>query len=253
MRSSVLLHPLCAPLAQALVAAGTPEYRVISICLGHLDAQALQAARVSLTAIDCPTGPTINDSLLISTRPPTELPSILTRVTHAASTRLGYTVNFKYLPHLTKLNQPCPDLASIATALHLTPPPTPSDALSSNSSPGSSRSRSQSPRLPRPASSTDSESSPTPRPSPVPPDHSTLSHLLNPEPPPPAPTRDNPDVVNRSCPPSPHSNPSPQLSHSMTPEPIHSTHPSESPPPSPLRADRQPLCSLYMLRTSRTR
>ena len=52
MRSSVALHPLCTPLAQALTAAGTLEYRVISICLGHLDAQALQAAREALTAID---------------------------------------------------------------------------------------------------------------------------------------------------------------------------------------------------------
>ena len=72
MRSSVLLHPLCAPLAQALTAAGALEYRVISICLGHLDAQALLAARESLVTINYPTGPTINDSLLISTCPPAE-------------------------------------------------------------------------------------------------------------------------------------------------------------------------------------
>ena len=139
MRSSVALHPLCVPLAQALTAAGTLEYRVISICLGHLDAQALQAARDSLTAIGCPTGPTINDSLLISTRLPVARPSILSCVTRAASTRLGYTVNFKYLPHLTKPDQPRPDLASIATALHLAPPPSPTDLSSTDSNSEPSR------------------------------------------------------------------------------------------------------------------
>ena len=70
MRSPVLLHSLCAPLACALTASGVEEFRVISICLGHLDAQSLHAARLSLAAVNCPTGPTINDSLLVTTCPP---------------------------------------------------------------------------------------------------------------------------------------------------------------------------------------
>ena len=166
MRSSVLLHPLCAPLAQALTAAGALEYRVISICLGHLDAQALLAARESLVTINYPTGPTINDSLLISTCPPAERPSILARVTRAASNRLGYPVKFTYLPHLTKPDKPCPDLASIATALHLTPPSSPSGS----SSPGSSHesSHSPSPLALRPAASSDSDPEPAHSPSPPP-------------------------------------------------------------------------------------
>ena len=96
MRSSVLLHPLCAPLACALTASGVEEYRIISICLGHLDAQSLHAARMSLAAINCTTGPTINDSLLVTTRrPPSERPSILARVTAAAAAHVLFPVTFK--------------------------------------------------------------------------------------------------------------------------------------------------------------
>ena len=178
MRSSVLLHPLCVSLAHTLTAAGTLEYRMISICLGHLDAQALQAARDSLTAIDCPTGPTINDSLLVSTRPLAERPSILTRVTRAASNRLGYPVKFTYLPHLTKLDQPRPDLASIATALHLAPPPSPSGLSSPGSGPESSRP--PPPLLLHPAASSDSNLPPScsPSPPPVPAGSAVSAHDL---------------------------------------------------------------------------
>ena len=181
MRSSVLLHPLCVPLAQALTASGVQEYRAISICLGHLDAQALQAARESLTAINCSTGPTINDSLLISTRPPAERPSILARVTHAASTRLGYDVNFKYLPHLTKPDQPRPDLAAISAVLHLAPTPSPSDAMSS----GSRHESSPSPSPPTLRPAAPSDPNPlllhTPSPSPIPADnHAASPHPLSP-------------------------------------------------------------------------
>ena len=56
---------------------------------------------------------------------------------YAASTRLGYPVKFTYLPHLTKLDKPRPDLSSIATALHLAPSPPPSDSPSSDPSHGS--------------------------------------------------------------------------------------------------------------------
>ena len=246
MRSSVLLHPLCTPLAQALTAAGTLEYRTISICLGHLDTQALQAARESLTVIDCPTGPTINDSLLISTRPPTQRPSILACITHAASTRLGYPVKFTYLPHLTKPDKPRPDLSSIATALHLAPPSPPSPPLSDSSSPDSSRetSHSLSPPLPRPTSPSDSNLSPTPPPCLISPDRVPLAHPLNPEPPSPLPACDDPDVMSHGCPLGPHSNPSPQPSLAVTPEPVCPPLPLGSLPPSPLQPNWLPRCSL---------
>ena len=261
MRSSVALHPLCAPLAQALTSTGVLEYRVISICLGHLDTQALQAARESLTAVDCPTGPTINDSLLISARSPAERHSILTRVTRAASSHLGYPVTFKYLPNLTKPDKPRPDLVSIATALHLSPPPSLSDLSPACPSPQTSRSPSPLPpchpstSLPHLAASSDSNLAPSHSPPPplMPTSQATPAHnRSNPDSNPPSPllSHDSPDIVNVDDPLSLHSSLTPQLSHPLAPEPITSPYPSESPastpiqPPQPSQPHTRPRCSL---------
>ena len=155
MRASVLLHPLCVSLARALTAAGTEEYRAISICLGHLDTEALHAARESIHAIGIATGPTINDSLLISTQPSSERPRVLTHVMNAAATHLGFPVTFKYLPHLTKSEDPLPTLEAIATALHLSPPHHASPETSS----------SEASRSPSPVTDTDPEPNCYPDPS----------------------------------------------------------------------------------------
>ena len=155
MRASVLLHPLCVSLARALTAAGTEEYRAISICLGHLDTEALHAARESIHAIGIATGPTINDSLLISTQPSSERPRVLTHVMNAAATHLGFPVTFNYLPHLTKSEDPLPTLEAIATALHLSPPHHASPETSS----------SEASRSPSPVTDTDPEPNCYPDPS----------------------------------------------------------------------------------------
>ena len=62
MRTAVPLHPLCAPYAQALTAAGNTAGRILSLCMGHLDEQALGAATAELQARGCQTGLTINPS-----------------------------------------------------------------------------------------------------------------------------------------------------------------------------------------------
>ena len=48
MREAVLTHPLCAPFANALLASGCSRRRAISLSLGHLDDQALQASSAHL-------------------------------------------------------------------------------------------------------------------------------------------------------------------------------------------------------------
>ena len=48
MRATVPLHPLCTQYASALRQANTKDSRILSLCLGHLDDQALQAAAASL-------------------------------------------------------------------------------------------------------------------------------------------------------------------------------------------------------------
>ena len=77
MREAVLTHPLCAPFANALLASGCSRRRAISLCLGHLDDQALQASSAHLDRAGCSPSVTVNDSLTIYRRDspltPTEL------------------------------------------------------------------------------------------------------------------------------------------------------------------------------------
>ena len=72
MREAVLMHPLCVTLANALLASGCSRRRAISLSLGHLDDQALQASSAHLDRAGCSPSVTVNDSLTIyrSASPP---------------------------------------------------------------------------------------------------------------------------------------------------------------------------------------
>ena len=117
MRPAVLQHPLCQPFAAALAAAGTATRRAISLCLGHLDDQALTSAGTALRAAGCLTGPTANDSVLVFQHSPLDPPSTLTCAVTAASQHLLFPVAFTFLPGLMKPGEAAPTLASIAADL----------------------------------------------------------------------------------------------------------------------------------------
>ena len=146
MRPSVLLHPMCAPLAAALAQNGTPQRRAISICCGHLDDCALSAAATALLAADCVTGPTINDSLLVLANGPLT-PDVLTfTADSAASASLRFPVFFSHLPGLTKPTDPAPTLDTLALVLQ-TAPPSPTSSMASSPACSPIPSRSASPHL----------------------------------------------------------------------------------------------------------
>ena len=122
MITAIPNHPLCAPLARALRAAGRDSIYVISTCLAHLDDAALTAAAAALTTLDVPTSLTINDSLCISNDHSHSTHTILTTASQAAAARVGYAVDFKLLPHLRKPTEPPPTLTTIAHLLEISPP-----------------------------------------------------------------------------------------------------------------------------------
>ena len=117
MRTAIPLHPLCAPYAQALTTAGTPAGRVRSLCMGHLDEQALSAATVALQARGCLTGVTINDSLTVACSSPLSPTQIGDAAASAATAHLQFPVTFKILPHLQTLGTLQVTLASVALEL----------------------------------------------------------------------------------------------------------------------------------------
>ena len=100
MCTSLPLHPLCVTFADALRSAGTNTIRLHSLCLGHLDECALNAAAEALHASGVPTGLTVNDSLTIQrARPSTLSPSdILLLAENAVAARLGYKLSFSFFP-----------------------------------------------------------------------------------------------------------------------------------------------------------
>ena len=118
MRWTVLEHPLCAPFATALLAAGNSRHCTLSLCLGHMDEQALLAVACHLDRARAITGLTINDSLTVWRESLPFPASTLAQVAStAASSALGYTVTFTHLPCLRKPDAPPLSLQDIARRL----------------------------------------------------------------------------------------------------------------------------------------
>ena len=88
--------PLCAPFATALLAAGNSRHRTLSLCLGHMDEQALLAVACHLDRARAITGLTINDSLTVWREslpfPATTLAQVAST---AASSALGIVDGFE--------------------------------------------------------------------------------------------------------------------------------------------------------------
>ena len=122
MRMSVPQHPLCQALDAALTADGVSPLRRVSICLAHLDDQALDAASAALIAAGCVIGPTVNDSITFRcdiTISPAELERI---ATDAATARVGYQLSFTFNPHLHKRDCSTPTLDELRTTLRAVSP-----------------------------------------------------------------------------------------------------------------------------------
>ena len=120
MRWAVLEHPLCTAFAQALLAAGKTRHVTLSLCLGHLDEQALLAVAAHLDRAGARTGLTVNDSLTVLHRslPATiPRPSLARLAATAARHALGYPLRFTYLPGLRKPDAPPLTLAAVAAEL----------------------------------------------------------------------------------------------------------------------------------------
>ena len=122
MCASLPLHPACVDYARALRAQGTETVRLRSLCLGHLDEHALNAAAVALASSGVETGLTVNDSLtIVHTRAHTVDPHDIVRIAQdGAAAHLGYRVTFSFLPHLCKPTDPPVTFAQAAAALGAT-------------------------------------------------------------------------------------------------------------------------------------
>ena len=123
MRPSVCLHPLCTALDAALATANVPLLKRVSICLGHLDDQALDAVSTALTSADCLVGPKINDSITIHASTALAPVAITQMAIDSATAHLGYPVSFSFLPHLHKTDCPSPTLDDIRASLACVSPP----------------------------------------------------------------------------------------------------------------------------------
>ena len=132
MKQSVPLHPLCCEYAQALSQNGTTSNRTASLCLAHLDEQALHAVRRALNDSGIQTGLTVNDSITIYRPTLGDVPrhDILRMATNAAATHLQFPVTFAYNPHLRKPELPRPSLHDTLTALGADPASLPEDVHS---------------------------------------------------------------------------------------------------------------------------
>ena len=120
MRWAVLDHPLCTAFSQALLAANKSRLVTLSLCLGHLDDQALLAVTCHLDRAKARTGLTVNDSLTVLHRSlPAAIPrSSLAHVSSvAARLALGYPLKFTYLPGLRKPDAPLLTLTVVAAEL----------------------------------------------------------------------------------------------------------------------------------------
>ena len=173
MCTALTQHPLCTAFAAALKAERATEVRIHSLCLAHLDDQALLAAASALKHKGCLVGLTVNDSVTIHRHSPLESGQVITLATEAAATRLGYPLKFDHLPNLRKANEPPPTLALIAKELRggvptneLPPDPDP------NPAPGR-----------RPSPNPDPDMPPRPPPVHLPCSPSTPPILNNPDPP----------------------------------------------------------------------
>ena len=122
MRKAIPTHPLCVAFDTALAQDGVLPLRRVSLCLGHLDDQALDAAAVALTAAGCTIGPTINDSVTIHHNTPLSHDAMRSIASDAATAHLGFRVSFSFLPHLHKPDRTSPTLDDLRTALRATSP-----------------------------------------------------------------------------------------------------------------------------------